>query len=181
PIEDFANRLFRQWGIGGKKSNRGVLILFAMQDRRYRVEVGYGLEGILNDAKVGTLGREAVPQLRVGDFSGAALFLTGRIADVIAADAHVEPPSGLPQARAPAADSADYPPHHSPPPIGLILGGLALLFVLMLFPGGRTLLWLLLAATFSGRGGGYSGGGGGGGFGGFGGGSSGGGGASGEW
>lgn len=179
PIEDFANQLFRQWGIGGKKSNRGVLILFAMQDRQYRVEVGYGLEGILNDAKVGTLAREAVPQLRVGDFSGAALYLTGRIADVIAADAQAEPVSGLPPARAPAVD---YPPHHSAPPMGLILGGIGLIFVLMLFPGGRTLLWLLLAAVFSGRGGGYSGGGGGGGgFGGFGGGSSGGGGASGSW
>ena len=180
PIEDFANQLYRKWGIGGKKSNRGVLILFAIQDRHYRVEVGYGLEGILNDAKVGTLAREAVPQLRANDFSGAATFLTGRVADVIAEDANVEPVSGLPPAR--------YPPHHEGIPFPVILGGLGVLFLLMLFPGGRTLLWLLLSAIFSGRGGSYGrgsygggGGGDGGGFGGFGGGSSGGGGASGSW
>ena len=183
PIEDFANQLFRKWGIGGKKSNRGVLILFAIQDRRYRVEIGYGLEGILNDAKVGTLAREAVPQLRANDFSGAALFLTGRIADVIAQDANVEPVSGLPPARAPAGH---YPPRHQGIPLPVFFGGLGILFLLMLFPGGRTLLWLLLSAIFSGRGGSYGrgsygGDGDGGGFGGFGGGSSGGGGASGSW
>ena len=67
-IESYAVDLFKQWGIGGKSNNRGVLILFATEDRKYRTEVGYGLEPILPDGKVGGFGREAVPQLRQGDY-----------------------------------------------------------------------------------------------------------------
>ncbi len=47
--------------LAAKLLNRGVLILFATQDRRYRIEVGYGLEPILPDGKVGGFGREACP------------------------------------------------------------------------------------------------------------------------
>src|ERR1051325_10190555 len=46
-IESYASDLYKQWGIGPKSSNRGVLILLAVNDRRYRTEVGYGLEPIL--------------------------------------------------------------------------------------------------------------------------------------
>jgi uncharacterized protein len=186
-VEDFANRLFTQWGIGGKKTDRGVLVLIAVQDRRYRVEVGYGLEGILNDAKVGTFGREMVPHLRAADYSGAVTVLTGRVADVIAQDAKIEPVSGLPAARAP-----DQVQPVQLPAWVFILGFIIFVLVIATSPG-RALLWLLLSSIFSGgnrgyRGGGWGGGnwgggsgGGGGGFGGFGGGSSGGGGASGSW
>src|SRR5579864_6632694 len=51
--EDFGNRLFKAWGIGGKKDDRGVLVLLAPNDRQYWVEVGYGLQPILPDGKVG--------------------------------------------------------------------------------------------------------------------------------
>src|SRR5947207_908909 len=57
-IEGFAVDLYKQWGIGAKATNRGVLILLAVNDHRYRVEVGYGLEPILPDGKVGSFGRE---------------------------------------------------------------------------------------------------------------------------
>ena len=76
PVEDFANRLFERWGIGPKSDNRGVLILLAVDDHRYRVEVGYGLEPILPDGKVGGFGREIVPLLRQGNYNGALLQLT---------------------------------------------------------------------------------------------------------
>ncbi|HUC30356.1 MAG TPA: TPM domain-containing protein, partial [Candidatus Acidoferrum sp.] len=52
-IESYAVDLFHQWGIGAKSTNRGVLILYAIKDHRARVEVGYGLEPILPDGKVG--------------------------------------------------------------------------------------------------------------------------------
>lgn len=52
-LEDFANELYNHIGIGDKKESKGLLILLVVQDRKLRVEVGDGLEGILNDAKVG--------------------------------------------------------------------------------------------------------------------------------
>jgi len=60
-IESYAVDLYKQWGIGAKSTNRGVLILLTVDDHHYRVEVGYGLEPILPDGKVGDFGREAVP------------------------------------------------------------------------------------------------------------------------
>src|SRR2546428_9259748 len=74
PIENFASKLYERWGIGPKSDNRGVLILLAVDDRRYRVEVGYGLEPILPDGKVGGFGREMVPNLRSGDYGGGPPF-----------------------------------------------------------------------------------------------------------
>ena len=49
PIEEYANKLFRTWGIGNKKKNNGVLLLIAIQDKKIRIEPGYGLEGALPD------------------------------------------------------------------------------------------------------------------------------------
>ena len=77
---DYANRLFAQWGVGHKGDDRGVLVLLAVKDHKYWVEVGYGLEPILPDGKVGGFGREMVPYLKRGDYSGG-VYLTpdGRI------------------------------------------------------------------------------------------------------
>src|ERR1700730_2440215 len=61
PIDDFAVKLQEKWKVGKKGTDRGVLILFVMNPKKYRIEVGYGLEGILNDAKVGDIGRAMVP------------------------------------------------------------------------------------------------------------------------
>ena len=54
-IEDYANKLFRQYEIGDSKKNNGVLILLSIQDRKCRIEVGYGLEGTLTDGKTGRI------------------------------------------------------------------------------------------------------------------------------
>src|SRR5882672_6072227 len=89
PVEQFSLDLATQWGVGPKQQARGVLILVAPNDRKYRVEVGYGLESILPDGKVGGFGREAVPFLRQNDYSGAALLITQRVASVIAEDQKV--------------------------------------------------------------------------------------------
>jgi len=51
PIEDYANKLFREWGIGGAKHNNGILILVAKNDRQFRIEVGLGLEGAITDVQ----------------------------------------------------------------------------------------------------------------------------------
>ena len=89
-IESYASSLYKAWGIGPKSSNRGVLILLAINDRKRRIEVGYGLEPILPDGKVGGFGREIVPLLQQGQYGPALLLLTQRIANVIAADAGVQ-------------------------------------------------------------------------------------------
>ena len=63
-VESYAVDLFKSWGIGDKSTNRGVLILYAIKDHRSRIEVGYGLEPILPDGKVGSFQREAIPLMR---------------------------------------------------------------------------------------------------------------------
>lgn len=186
-VEDFTNRLGDKWGVG-HKSSRGVLILLAVDDHRYRVEVGYGLEGILNDAKVGDFGRAIVPELRRGDYSRAVLQLTWSIASVIAQDRGVTL-SGTPPSQPTGSDESN-----SLPPgvlILIVLGIIVLAGLARRAGGGRGGWWggpgpwIIGGLGGFGRGGfggfGGFGGGGGGGFGGFGGGSFGGGGASGSW
>jgi uncharacterized protein len=71
PIEDYALNVYRGWGIGSKE-NDGFLLLLAVKDRKYYTEVGYHLEGDLNDGLVGQIQRERlVPQLKKGNYSQA--------------------------------------------------------------------------------------------------------------
>ena len=175
-VFDYSVELYQAWGVGSKSTNRGVLILYAIQDRKYYTTVGYGLEPILPDGKVGGFGREAVPLLKQGDYSGAIKLVTLRVANVIAQDAGVQ----LTGAQAPSA------PMPSPRiSAGTIIWIVIIAIVVLATPLRKVLFWWLL---FSGGprwgGGGWGGGGfggGGGGFGGFGGGSTGGGGAGGSW
>src|ERR1700716_2988673 len=88
-IVSYAVALYQKWGIGKKGQDRGVLILLATKDHKYWITVGYGLEPILPDGKVGGFGREAVPLLRGGDYAGAVTLMTSRVAEVIAKDAGV--------------------------------------------------------------------------------------------
>ncbi|WP_421927756.1 TPM domain-containing protein [Neoaquamicrobium sediminum] len=80
-IEPYANRLFRQWGLGQAGENNGVLLLVARDDRRMRIEVGYGLEGTLTDlhSKL-IIENTMVPAFRAGDFSGG---ITRAVNDII--------------------------------------------------------------------------------------------------
>ena len=191
-VEDYSIDLATRLGIGPKSANRGVLILLAVGDRRYRIVVGYGLEAILPDGKVGGFGREAVPYLRAGDYDAALLLMTRRVAEVIAADRGVTLTGPSPVAGRGAG--GDRGAANLTPVIVLVV------LVIMLFgliqrlvpPGTRRRYhggpWvgpMIGSATRSaGWSGGFGGGGafgGGGGFGGFGGGSFGGGGASGSW
>ena len=64
-IEGYATDMFRHWRIGDNEKNSGLLLLVSVEDRRLRIEVGYGLEGILPDGKVGRVRDEQiVPQLK---------------------------------------------------------------------------------------------------------------------
>jgi len=88
-VATFANELFHQWKIGEKKTDRGILVLFVSGDRKWRIEVGYGLEGILPDGMVGRIGRDMVPALKDADYDEAARVGVQAIASVIADDAKV--------------------------------------------------------------------------------------------
>lgn len=70
-IEQYARRVFDQWAVGRKGVDDGILLLAAMQDRRVRIEVGYGLEGAVTDAAAGRIIREQItPRFAQGDVSG---------------------------------------------------------------------------------------------------------------
>ena len=182
-VEDFANHLFQKWGVGYKGTDRGVMVLLAVDDHKYWTEVGYGLEPILPDGKVGGFGRDMISLLRQGNYNSAAVQIVSQIAKVIAQDSHVSLDSlhESPAAAPPAAEGEGQESHLT---AGEIVGLLIIFVVGVIFfkffgP------WFLLSLFFGdgGRGGsdGWGGGGFGGGGGGFGGGSSGGGGAGGSW
>ena len=68
-LEEYATELFRQWGIGDKEKNNGILLLCAVEDRQFRVEVGYGLEGDLPDGKTGRMQEDyIIPLLKDNQF-----------------------------------------------------------------------------------------------------------------
>jgi uncharacterized protein len=175
-IESYTVDLYQKWGIGNKSTNRGVLILIAVKDHRYRTEVGYGLEPILPDGKVGGIWRESLPELKQGDYDEAIKQTTQKVASVIAQDAGVQLTG--------AAQNESSPPEHRAIPIRGIFFLILIFVILLVSPLRNFLFWWLLLGGGGPRGGSWGGGGfggGGGGFGGFGGGSSGGGGASGSW
>jgi uncharacterized protein len=184
---DYANQLEDHWKMGNKGDNKYAMVLLAVADHKYRIEVGYGLEGILPDGKTGDIGRDMVPDLKASDYDGAVTLAVGEVAQVIADDAKIT--------------LTQNQPTDAPQPAQQDSGGggkLILLILVLLFFGGGSLLRMLFGASLffggwgrggwsggsgMGGGGGFGGGGGGGGFGGFGGGGGGfgGGGAGGSW
>jgi uncharacterized protein len=166
-IDDFANRLFARWGIGQKGKNNGVLLLCATGEgrgNRLRIEVGYGLEGVIPDAVAGRiLDTFVVPGWSQGQYGSAVANGVAAIAQRIAADRGIVL-SGMPEHVQRASKEQK-------------LSWVHLIFILLFIGVVIRHPWILLFMLNSG--GGHSGGGfGGGGFGGFGGGMSGGGGAS---
>src|SRR6201999_1872790 len=79
-IEDYGYQLGRAWGIGQKKLNNGVLFIVAPNEKRVRIEVGYGLEPILTDALSSVILNSAVvPKFRQGDMQGGVVAGTDAI------------------------------------------------------------------------------------------------------
>ena len=83
-VKTYAVKLFEKWGVGKRRQDNGLLILLSLTDRRVEVEVGYGLEGVLPDAKVGEIiDREMIPLFAKGDFSSGLLNATRVYAEII--------------------------------------------------------------------------------------------------
>lgn len=181
-IEPYANQLFRTWQLGEKAKNNGVLLLVAPNERRVRIEVGYGLEGTLTDALSKVIITNAIaPRFKAGDFGDGVARGVDDIITVLTTDSsewQQKPSLRLDNQQ---DDTWNWV---------LVAGLIGIGILLIVSPGFRwfffnVLLNAVASSASSGRGGGWSSGGGGGfsdggGFSG-GGGSSGGGGASGSW
>lgn len=177
-IEDLAVSIAHdKWKLGQKGKDNGLLLLVAHKDRKYRIEVGYGLEGILPDSLVGSVGRQhLIPNFRTGDYS------RGIYDAVIALTAPVIKSTGITISGTPlpAVPATGNPADEEPTLMGRVMSILFFILLAVLFIRNPRLFMLLLIFTgMSGRQ--SSWGGGGGGFGGGGGGGFGGGGASGSW
>ena len=172
-IDEYSIELATSWGVGKKGEDTGILLLLAMQERKIKMEVGYGLEGVIPDGLAGEiLDQSVLPALKAGEYGTGMLRGVQAVAGIIAKEYDV--------------DLGDYQLEESVRytrsniPVGLIVFILFALF----FGGGRFLFWPLLfmgrtasrrgfygggfGSGGSGFGGGFSGGGGfgGGGFGG---------------
>lgn len=199
PIEDYANKLFRQWGIGSKDKDNGLLILVAIKDRKYRVEVGRGLEGAVPDILSNKIMENvAKPYFKEGNYSKGILDAYSVFADTVAEEYNVTLEKNL---KINFKNSTKK--ENDLPPITII--GIVVAFIAfdLIFNKGKILNGLSMMFNGSGRKGygggvyiphkhhhdddddffgGFGGGGSsGGGFGGFGGGTSNGGGSSGSW
>ncbi|MFZ5584716.1 MAG: TPM domain-containing protein [Thermodesulfobacteriota bacterium] len=172
-VEEAAVNLYQAWGIGKKGQDRGVLILVAVAERRLRIEVGYGLEGVVTDAAAGRVrDQDLTPHLRQNQYGPGLWAGAQAIARLIAAEAGVELAGApRPQPSRPSQRSGGWG-------LGLVFAGLVIFwFALRLARRGGglgrrdgDLLTALLMGALLGRGGVRRGGGGGGGFGSFGGG-----------
>jgi uncharacterized protein len=180
-VEEFTSQLEEKWKLGKKGEDRSAILLLVLNPHKLRIETGYGLEGILNDARVGAIIDLAIPQAKAGDYDGAMMTELQGMSSVIAADAHVT-----------LTPTVHTYHRQAAPPAGLGIGqiilgaGVVVLLLILVSTGHIGWAWVLLNLFLGGGGGGggrgdddrRGGGFGGGGFGGSGGGSSGGGGAS---
>lgn len=175
PIEDFGYQLGRHWGIGQKGEDNGALLIVAKEERKIRIEVGYGLEGRLTDADASVIiNRIITPAFRQGDFQAGIFNGAAAMIQVLGGEPMAVPPSqqtGAVQKK---------------PKAGMVALFFIILMAVIFFVGSRggrggrggaaLVGATLLGGAMGGRGGGFGGGGFGGGGGGFGGG-----GASGGW
>lgn len=168
-VENYSNRMFREYGIGTKKKNNGVLILLSVRDREVRIEVGYGLEGAINDAKAGRIIRDiGKPYLADDSWDAGLKAMYGAVLKEVYKEYNLEEPADIENMESVGSSDSDI--------------DLSKIIIFVLF-----IILIITRGNWGGRGrgrrgGGFYGGGfGGGGFGGggFGGGASGGGGSSG--
>src|SRR5215211_819450 len=87
-VEDYANRLFRHWALGQKAKNNGVLLVVAPNERKVRIEVGYGLEGALTDALTKVIIATAMaPKFKQNDFPGGLNAGVDAVMSILTGDA----------------------------------------------------------------------------------------------
>jgi uncharacterized protein len=154
-IEDYGYQLGRHWQIGQKNKNNGVLLIVAASERKVRIEVGYGLEGVLTDAATRLVIETSIlPRFKTGDFAGGIKSGVGDIIQALGGDAETSQTAAT---RAPVSGDkrADA---NTPVWFIIVLGlvGVGLLVLCTMTTGGglcRAILQMLLLLAVSGRGG----------------------------
>ncbi len=160
-IADYGYQLGRAWGIGQKGQNTGVLFIVAPSDHKVRIEVGYGLEGVLTDALSSVILQERVlPKFRAGDTQGGVVDGTAALLEQLAL------PAAEAKAKVDQAGQAGPAPPRKESLVSLIFAGLILFWVISSFMGalggrrgGASAWWLLPLLLSSGGGGSFGGGG----------------------
>jgi uncharacterized protein len=173
PIEDWAVRAFQAWKVGRKGLDDGLTLFIMSEDRRMRIEVGYGLEGQVPDAMASRIVNDViVPRVQAGDRDSAVLAGMDAVAQTL---------TGRGLSESPVIHRGERGREKRPLTIGqlIIFGIVGIGFLILLVTNPGLAIYLLASILSGNREGGYRGGGGGGFVGG--GGRSGGGGASGSW
>jgi uncharacterized protein len=174
PIDELGLGILRQWGIGDKTLNNGVLMLIAVDDHQSRIEVGYGLEGPLPDGKTGRIQDDyMLPYFKQGQYEQGIVNGYSALIGEVAKEYNVTVPHSEAHAQRSQAQQSTQGVSLPWWVQALFIGGLVLLFVSDWVFFGGFLTGLILALIFrrgGGGGGGFGGGGSGGGFGGGGGG-----------
>lgn len=161
-LETYSLELLRKWGIGDAKKDNGVLLLLSMEERKSRIEVGYGLEGALPDGKTGTIQDEyMIPYYRNKDYSNGMLGGFTKIVEEVYKEYSVEAPQNV-DASVYYAGSGNSSEQGNDALKAVFAVFLVILMIFdIIFNRGRItqiIIWMAM------RGGGRSGGGGGGGF-----------------
>lgn len=147
-VDEYALELGREWGVGSKETNNGIVLLLSVSDRKVTIQVGYGLEGCVTDAKSGEiLDAYAIPHLRNNDFSTGLIEAYKAITAVVCYEYGVElnPDYEIDYYH----NTYDY---DSDDDFGEdVLGGLIIVFVIIV-------IFVLVAGKFSGGGSNHSGG-----------------------
>jgi len=125
--KEYAVKLFEKWKIGKKGKDNGILVLLALQEKRIEIEVGYGLEGVVNDAKAGEiLDKYVVPYFKEGKFGDGLYSGAVEIATLIAQEGQGEEKRG----------QKALPPQIKINP--WIVGGIVMILLLVIFASGLT-------------------------------------------
>jgi uncharacterized protein len=133
PIEDYGYQLGRHWGIGQREANNGIILLVAPNERKVRIEVGYGLEPIMTDALSGLIvNQQILPRFREGDYAGGIVAGANAIIEQLQAPPEVAEQRALQAAQSQSSDDT------------AVLAGIAGVFVLciVLF----ILIWIIAAS-----------------------------------
>jgi len=133
-ISDYGYRLGREWGIGTKGKNDGALLIVAPNERRVRIEVGYGLEGFLTDAMSSLIIANAItPRFKAGDYPGGI----NAGVDEIGALLKLTPEEAKARAAAMAAQAQNVDEDANQIGVFIIMGFVAIFFIAPILLGAR--------------------------------------------